>query len=148
MSARHARGMMKHIKILKASVAALAASMALVASGSAGAQKLEGAPRGEQYPQLFSGEDRNNNNWNDNNNWRRNKPNFQNAQRDCSRAGIREAWDRNYYSAQYDNAPKLHEGRRGWELRGRMRLHDRSGYRYVDTACEINRNDVRFEFLR
>lgn len=31
-----------------------------------------------------------------------------------------------------------------------MRLHDRSGYRFVDTACEVRRNGdaVRFDFFR
>jgi hypothetical protein len=69
-------------------------------------------------------------------------------QRDCSRKGIEAAWNRNYYSAQYNDAPRLTEGRNGWELRGKMRMHDRRGYSYVDTTCELRRGDVRFEFRR
>lgn len=84
--------------------------------------------------------------------WRddRGRIDFQAAQRSCSRIGIQEAWARNYYSAQYEGGPRFVQGRNGWELRGRMRLHDRSGYRYLDTVCEVRRNGeaVRFDFLR
>jgi len=131
----------------KAVAAALAASMALAIAAPAFAQpgyrddgRLEGGPP------LFSGQydDRG---WNDD--WRRRKPDFQTVQRDCSIAGIREAWDRNFYSAQYHEGPKLYEGRYGWEMRGKMRLHDRKGYAYVDTICDVGRGgDVRIEFGR
>jgi Ni/Co efflux regulator RcnB len=145
-------GMMKHIGTLGAAAAALAASAVLIAPALAqqGGQRpddLAGAPR------LFSGQeydrDRDWNNDRDNND-RRNQPNFQNAQRNCSRAGIQEAWNRNYYSAQYDGGPRLEYGRRGWELRGRMRLHTNRGYSYVNTVCDLRRGgDVSdFEFLR
>ena len=119
------------------------------AAGGQRPDELAGAPR------LFSGQeydrdrDRDWNNDRDNND-RRNQPNFQNAQRNCSRAGIQEAWNRNYYSAQYDGGPRLEYGRRGWELRGRMRLHNNRGYSYVNTVCDLRRGgDVSaFEFLR
>lgn len=136
----------------KAVAAALAASMALAVAIPAFAQpgyrddgRLEGGPP------LFSGQDYRGDDrgWNDRDDWRRRKPDFQTVQRDCSIAGIREAWDRNFYSAQYHEGPKLYEGRYGWEMRGKMRLHDRKGYAYVDTTCDVGRgNDVRIEFGR
>ena len=136
----------------KAVAAALAASMALAFAAPALAQpgyrddgRLEGSP-----PPLFGGQDRRDDRgWNDRDDWRRRKPDFQSVQRDCSIAGIREAWDRNFYSAQYHEGPKLYEGRYGWEMRGKMRLHDRKGYAYVDTTCDVGRGgDVRIEFGR
>ena len=141
----------------KAVAAALAASMALAIAAPAFAQpgyrddgRLEGGPP------LFSGQDNrgrdyrgDDRGWNDRDDWRRRKPDFQTVQRDCSIAGIREAWDRNFYSAQYHEGPKLYEGRYGWEMRGKMRLHDRKGYAYVDTTCDVGRGgDVRIEFGR
>lgn len=155
-------GMMKHIKVLTASAAALAASVALTASVPAAAQQygqdrqyrddgqLAGAPgyRDQDTPRLFPNQERDD--WRNNgNDWRRSKPDFQTVQRACSRAGIQEAWNRNYYSAQYHDGPRLVEGRYGWEMRGKMRLHDRRGYSYVNTVCDMNRNGVaRIEFLR
>jgi hypothetical protein len=139
---------MKNTFSTKAVAAALAASMALAFAAPALAQpgsrddgRLEGGPP------LFSGQ-RDDRGWNDNNaDWRRRKPDFQTVQRDCSMAGIREAWNRNFYSAQYDNGPKLVEGRNGWEMQGKMRLHDRKGYAYADSWCQVSRNgDVRIEF--
>lgn len=143
---------MKTNLLPKAVAAALAASMALAVSASAFAQpgyrdqgKLEGGP-----PPLFSGQDYRGDrdrDRNDRDDWRRRSPDFQAVQKDCSIAAIREAWDRNFYSAQYHDGPKLYEGRYGWEMRGKMRLHDRKGYAYVDTTCEVGRGgDVRIEF--
>ena len=135
--------MMKHIS-LKASAAALAASMALIAVAPALAQ---------QTPQLFEGQeayrDRDRDDNRDDNRDRNRKPDFQWAQEQCSRAGINEAWRRGYYSAQYhDPAPRLERGRYGWEMRGKMRLHNRRGYSYVNTACDVRGNRVEMEFLR
>lgn len=151
---------MKNTFPTKAVAAALAASMALAFAAPALAQpgyrddgRLEGGPP------LFSGQrddrggDWNDRGWNQNDrgqsdrDWQRRKPDFQTVQRDCSIASIREAWNRNFYSAQYDNGPKLVEGRYGWEMQGKVRLHDRKGYGYADSWCEVGRNgDVRIEF--
>lgn len=137
--------------ILKASAAALAASMALAVAIPAFAQPpgryddppLAGAPPlFKDQGQEGYGE----RGWNDRDDWRRRKPDFQQMQRDCSREGIQEAWDRNFYSAQYNQSPRLIEGRYGWELRGSMRLHGRKGYSYADTVCSIDRGKVRFDF--
>jgi hypothetical protein len=77
-------------------------------------------------------------------------PDIQDAQASCSRMAIQEAWRRGAYSAQYENAPRLVDTRRGWELQGRMRLHDRRGYSVVNTSCEVRRNGeaADFDFLR
>lgn len=136
--------MMKHLRTYAAAAAALAASALLFAPALAQQPRpeLDGAPR------LSSDRDRN---WDRDREWDRDRdrrPNFQHAQRDCSRAGIREAWDRNYYSAQYHDGPRMVEGRYGWELRGRMRLHSSRGHSYVDTVCDISRGNVRIEFRR
>jgi hypothetical protein len=143
--------MKKHIA-LKASAAALAASVALIAAAPAIAQQygdreLSGAPRTQQSPPLFEGQDRDRD-WNDND--RRRKPDFQRVQEDCSRAGIQEAWRLGHYSAQYHDGPRLEYGRYGWEMRGKMRLHNRKGYSYVNTVCDVrgNRGSVDIEFLR
>lgn len=165
--------MIKLIPILGVAAAALAAAVALAMSAQAQAPPPLNIPEGkyqqqapEQYRAPPRDDDSRNEDWrNDdrrgdewgNDDWRgddwrrdRGRIDFQTAQRSCSRAGIEQAWNRNYYSAQYDGAPRFAEGRRGWELRGRMRLHDRSGYRTVDTACQVRRSGeaVRFDFLR
>ncbi|MDP3736039.1 MAG: hypothetical protein Q8R02_01540 [Hyphomonadaceae bacterium] len=145
--------MMKHIA-LKASAAALAASMALIAAAPALAQQygdrdreLAGAPRAQEYPPFFEGQ---NDRYGDRDNDRRRKPDFQRVQEDCSRAGIQEAWRLGYYSAQYNDGPRLEYGRQGWEMRGKMRLHNRRGYSYVNTVCDVRggRSGVDIEFLR
>ncbi|MDZ4760690.1 MAG: hypothetical protein SGJ21_06420 [Alphaproteobacteria bacterium] len=80
---------------------------------------------------------------------RRRAPDFQTVQASCSRAAIQEAWRTNAYSAQYDGAPRLVEGRRGYELVGRVRVHSRKGYTTGATVCELRGSDaVRFEYLR
>jgi hypothetical protein len=88
----------------------------------------------------------------DRDDWRRGRDpiDFQRAQESCSRAGIKEAWDRGYYSAQYEGGPRIVDGRRGPEMRGRMRLHDRKGYSYTETVCELRRGGeaVDFDFVR
>jgi hypothetical protein len=141
--------MSKHFS-LKAVAAALAASMALTAAAPAFAQsggyrdddRLDGAPP------LFSGQ-ADEFRYGDRDDWRRRKPDFHTIQKECSIAGIRKAWDQGWYSAQYHDGPRLIEGRYGWEMRGKMRLHNRKGYSYVDTSCEIGRgNKVRIDFGR
>lgn len=125
-------------------------------------QVLDGAPRTEQEsPRLFEGQEYERErerdpsrdrdpDWDRDYDWdRARRPDFQWVQEQCSRAGIYEAWRRNYYSAQYHDGPRLERGRYGWEMRGRMRLHDRRGYSYVNTVCDVrNRGDVEIEFLR
>jgi hypothetical protein len=142
--------MMKHIRFFGAA-AALAASAVLLAPALAqqgpAPEELAGAP-GRYSGQDYDRDWNHNHNRDNRNDWRGRKPDFQQIQRDCSRAGIREAWNRNYYSAQYHDGPRLVEGRYGWEMRGKMRLHDRKGYSYVNTICDIRRGDVRIEFLR
>lgn len=146
---------MKKQTVLRAVAAALAASMALGVAVPAFAQPGRDDGRLDGGPPLFSGQDfrgDRDRDWNDRDggrgdDWRRRKPDFQEVQKNCSIAGIREAWSRNFYSAQYHEGPKLYEGRYGWEMRGKMRLHDRKGYAYVDTYCEVGRGDnVRIEF--
>jgi Ni/Co efflux regulator RcnB len=144
--------MIKHIRTLGAAAAALAASAVLVSASTPAlaqqfpdqSEELEGAPR------LFSGQD-----YDRDRDWDRERdsdrrPDYQHAQRNCSREANREAWDRNYYSAQYDNGPRLEYDRNGWQLRGRMRLHDRRGYSHVNTVCDLRRNGevTDFDFLR
>jgi hypothetical protein len=169
---------MKHRLVALWSVAALAAT-ALFAAASAQQPRLEGAPgyqrnepprvaqprrvepqrvdpprtdvqRAPSGPgEVFNrgpGPDRNRD-------WDRDRgrqPDFQTVQAACSRAAIREAWDRGFYSAQYEGGPRLVDNRRGWEMRGRVRLHDRRGYSFVDTVCDLRRNgEVQdFDFLR
>src|SRR5690349_18837607 len=102
--------MTKHI-LSRAVAAALAASMALAVAVPALAQP--GAYR-QESPPLFAGQDdfrRGDRDWNDRDDSRRRKPDFQQMQRDCSREGIEAAWNRNYYSAQYNDAPRLVESR-------------------------------------
>lgn len=146
--------MMKHITS-RVAAAALAASVALTVALPAVAQpgNSYGRDNGQLDggPALFSGQedfrrgDRDDRGRDD---WRRRKPDFQTMQRDCSKQGIETAWNRNYYSAQYHDSPRLVEGRYGWELRGKMRLHDRKGYSYIDTICDYDRGRVDFEFRR
>lgn len=72
------------------------------------------------------------------------------ARRSCTRAGMREARERDFYSAWYDRAPRLYDEGRTLELRGYMRVEDRRGYLVVDTVCEIDADGeaVDFAFLR
>jgi colicin import membrane protein len=74
---------------------------------------------------------------------------FAAARRSCTWAGEQAARARDYDDAQYDDEPRLYQ-RDGWELRGRMRLQDRGGYRLVDTVCEVDdAGEVqRFALLR
>lgn len=138
----------------RVAAAALAASVALAVAVPAFAQPNGNARDHGQLagaPPLFAGQDdfrRDDRGRGERDDWRRRKPDFQQMQRDCSREGIEAAWKRNYYSAQYHDAPRLTEGRNGWELRGKMRLHDRKGYSFVDTVCDFDRGRVDFEFRR
>ena len=147
--------MMNRIRIFGAAAAALAVSAVLVSATAPAlaqqsrSQELDGAPR------LFSGgddrdEDRDWNRDSERYRDRDSRPDYDRAQRNCSREANREAWNRNYYSAQYDREPRLEYSRNGWELRGRMRLHDNRGYTHRNTVCNLRRNsEVRdFNFLR
>jgi hypothetical protein len=158
--------MMKHIRTIGIAAAALAASAVLVSTPAIAQQgreqELAGAPGSQQQtPELFRDQNRDwDRDWNSDRDWdrdrdwnrnddRRRAPDFQRAQEQCSRAAIQEAWRRDFYSAQYDGRPRLEYGRYGWELRGRIRLHDRRGYHYVNTACDLRgRNSANIEFLR
>lgn len=161
--------MMKHIRSLGSAAAALAVSATFVAAPAFAqgapaakhvqhAQELSGAPgfRGEHE---FRGDrevrgapdwrgDRDED-WRGEGDWRRRAPDFQTAQAQCSRAGIQMAWNQGFYSAQYDGKPRFVEARRGWELHGRMRLHNQRGYSHVNTICDMRgRGDARIEFVR
>jgi hypothetical protein len=61
---------------------------------------------------------------------------YEDARRACTRAGMSEAVDNDFYSARYASAPRYFERER--ELRGRMRLDDRDGYLTVDTVCQLD----------
>ena len=72
--------------------------------------------------------------------------NYESARRACTRAGMDEALDRDFYSARYQSAPRLFDR----ELRGVMRMDDRRGYVLVDTLCELDDDGlvINFEMLR
>jgi hypothetical protein len=71
---------------------------------------------------------------------------YESARRACTRAGMDEALDRDFYSARYQSAPRLFDH----ELRGVMRMDDRRGYVLVDTLCELDDDGlvINFEMLR
>ena len=145
--------MMKNIRVLAAAATALAVSASLVSAAPALAQQDQQSQELDGAPRLFSGQEYNRDDYRGNNDrdWDRDRrPDFQYAQRNCSREAIREAWNRNYYSAQYDGGPRLEHSRNGWEMRGRMRLHNNRGYSYVNTVCDLRRNGEvsDFDFLR
>jgi len=73
---------------------------------------------------------------------------YDDARRACTRAGMSEAVDQDFYSARYESAPRFFERQR--EMRGVMRLDDRDGYLSVDTVCRLDANGavVRFDVLR
>ena len=73
---------------------------------------------------------------------------YEDARTACTRAGMDEATDNDFYSARYDAAPRYYESQR--ELRGRMRMDDRRGYLTVDTICQLDANGavLRFEVIR
>lgn len=72
--------------------------------------------------------------------------NYESARRACTRAGMDEAIDRDFYSARYESTPRLFDR----ELRGVMRMDDRRGYLLVDTVCELDDDGIvmNFEMLR
>lgn len=73
---------------------------------------------------------------------------YDDARRACTRAGMSEAVDQDFYSARYESAPRFFERQR--ELRGVMRMDDRDGYLSVDTVCQLDANGavLRFDMLR
>lgn len=152
--------MLKRLFSSRVAAVALAASVTLGLAAPVLAQPT-GRPYDDQplaggQPPLFPGEgpyrEDQRGDWGRNdrrNDWGRYRPDFQAAQRDCSIAAIRKAWDQGFYSAQYNEGPRLVEGRYGWELRGQMRFHNRKGYGYAQVICDIRRDgDVRVEFVR
>ena len=139
--------MMKRIAILGASAAALAAVAAPLATAQAPqdySRDLAGAPQSLRGPGEDRGYDDRRADWR---NDRYSRPDFQAAQAACSRAAIQEAWRTGAYSAQYNDAPRLVESRRGWEMVGDMRVHSRKGYTYGKTICELRRNGEVDEFI-
>jgi hypothetical protein len=72
--------------------------------------------------------------------------NYESARRACTRAGMDEALDRDFYSAHYQSAPRLFDR----ELRGVMRMDDQRGYVLVETLCELDEDGMvmNFEILR
>ncbi len=66
----------------------------------------------------------------------------------CTQTRFEAAWERSFYSAQYDEPPHFY--RELLELRGRMRLGDLRGYMFVDTVRQVNADGdtERFAFLR
>jgi hypothetical protein len=164
--------MMKRIRTLGLAVAAVAVPAALLAV-SASAQNYPGlaGPPGQPIPEAqaqpltpqdFRGGDQyrgpdagdyRSDDWRRGDDWGRDdrgRIDYQRALASCSRAGIERAWGRGFYSAQYEGNPRLIQDRRGAELRGRMRVLDRSGFRTFDTSCELRRNGEAddFDFLR
>ena len=73
---------------------------------------------------------------------------YDDARRACTRAGMSEAVDQDFYSARYESAPRYFERQR--EMRGVMRMDDREGYLSVDTVCQLDANGavLRFDVLR
>jgi hypothetical protein len=74
---------------------------------------------------------------------RHSRINYESARRACTRAGMDEALDRDFYSARYQSAPRLFER----ELRGIMRLDDSRGYLLVDTICELDDDGRAVDFV-
>ncbi|MDP3736232.1 MAG: hypothetical protein Q8R02_02515 [Hyphomonadaceae bacterium] len=68
------------------------------------------------------------------------------ARRSCTRAAEDEVRARDFYSAEYDSAPRFVQGD-AWEVRGRMRLEDRRGYLIVDTICEVDADGEARDFI-
>jgi hypothetical protein len=151
--------MMKHIRTVIAATAALAASAAVLAPALAqqgpgyNNQDLAGAPgeyRGQDYNRDYNRDDRDydrNGGWNGGR-----QPDYNWAVSQCSRAANQEVWRDNGFSAQYDGkAPRFYNQRRGgWELHGRLRIHDQRGFSYVNAICDIGngRGNARIQFQR
>jgi hypothetical protein len=152
--------MMKHIRTFSAAAAALAASAVLLAPALA----QQGPPTGYSNNDLAGAQggyrdndgqfrDRDDNRDGDRSGWNGGRqPEYNWAVEQCSRAANQEVWRQNGFSAQYDGkAPRFYEARRsGWELHGRLRIHDRRGFSYVNAICDLNngRGNVRISFQR
>ena len=107
-------------------------------------------PGGREWRDYDDRDDRDDRSWR-NDDWRSEgrQPDFQTVQKECSRAAVEEGWRRGFYSAQYNDGPRLVAGPRGWEMRGQLRLHDRKGYHYTGSICEWGRGQVEdFAFTR
>ena len=144
--------MMKHLRTIGAATAALAASAVLLAPALA----QQGPPAGYSNNDLAGGQnyrDRDDYRDGDRGGWNGGRqPEYNWAVEQCSRAANQEVWRQNGFSAQYDGkAPRFYEARRsGWELHGRLRIHDRRGFSYVNAICDLNngRGNVRIDFQR
>ena len=127
--------MTKHLTS-RVAAAALAVSAALMvavpASAQPGARPYEYGDI-DDYPPLFGGRPDDYGRYGRDDNWRRDdwrgRPDYQRMVRDCSRTGIQEGWRRDYYSAQFITDTKLYQGRTGWGLTGKMRMHGPTGYK-------------------
>jgi hypothetical protein len=64
------------------------------------------------------------------------------ATAECARAALEAAFDRGAWSAQYETHPTLHAVRRGSEIRGRVRLHDETGFYTVKSVCRLRYGEV------
>lgn len=132
--------MMKHIGKVGIVAAALAASMVLVPAiataqgfGGQNNNELAGGPptswnRDNDRDRGFNG---------------RHRLSQETAVRVCYRSMDRELGSRSAYSMQYDGEPRLRETRRGYELRGRVRIHSPRGFSHVETVCELDGDRVR-----
>lgn len=148
--------MMKHIRTVAAATAALAASAVFLAPALA----QQGPGYNPNYnnelaggPDAFRGQDyRDRDDYNRNGGWNGGRqPDYNWAVSQCSRAANQEVWRQNGFSAQYDGkAPKMYNQRRGWEMHGRLRIHDERGFNYVNAICDLGngRGNVRIDFQR
>jgi hypothetical protein len=147
--------MMKRIRTVIAASAALAASAAILAPALAQQGPGYNNPDLAGAPNAFRDQDRDYNrdyNRDSDRNWNGGRqPDYNWAVSQCSRAANQEVWRQNGFSAQYDGkAPRLYDQRRGWELHGRLRLHDQRGFSYVNAICDLGngRGNVRIDFQR
>lgn len=139
--------MMKKIAS-RVAAAALAVSATFMVAVPAFAQRpydngqLEGPP-------LFRGQQDDYGRYGREGDWRRDdwrgRPDYERMVRDCSRTGIQEAWRRGYYSAQFITDTKLYQGRTGWELTGKMRMHGPTGYKNYVAVCWYDRGGMEIE---
>jgi hypothetical protein len=64
----------------------------------------------------------------------------------CALAGEEEARDRDFFSAEYETAPRVSLGRTT-EVRGLMRLRDRRGSMVLNSLCEVDQNGETTNFV-
>ncbi len=129
--------MMKHTIKFGIAAAALAASVVLIPS-IASAQGFGG----NNQPQLAGGPQSWDRDRDRGHHGGRNRVSQETAVRVCYRAMDRELGSRNAFSMQYDGEPRLRETRKGYELRGRVRIHSARGFSHLETVCELNGDRV------